>query len=354
MLADPPRGPTVDRRRRPTLKEVARLVGVDASTVSRALVGDQRVTDETRRRITKVASDLGYRPNGIARRLRTARTQTIALMVPDLGNLGFADITRGAQAAATEADYLLLVAEAPTRERRDALFSTFGLEGLVDGLLIAFAQNDDPSLVPLMESHVPLVLVNRRILRPDTSGSGSVIVDDDWASRLVVEHLVELGHTDIAHVTGALDTDTGLRRQRGFLQALGEHNLRLDAAWMATGDFTERRGYEAARRLLDVPHEHRPTAIFAGNLMSSLGVLDAIRDAGLTVPIDISLITIDDHLVAAHTNPPMTTVRMPFHKMGVESVRMLLRRINGEAMTQHVVLDAPELIVRASTARPSA
>jgi LacI family transcriptional regulator len=329
------------------LKDVARLARVDPSTASRVLRGDPRqaARSETRQRILRAATELGYRPNSLARGLRLRRTHTIALLVPDLNNVGFAEITHGVQEAAEENGYLLMLSGAH-RPVGEGQYPELLLEGRVDGLLVAFAHLDDPLVGRLADLNLPLVLVNRRA----GGAPCSVIVDDEWGSRLAVEYLVSLGHREVGHVTGSLETDTGLRRERGFMGALAQAHLSLDQRWVAEGRYTEEGGEAAARRILERSGRELPSALYVANLMSALGVLTALRAAGLQVPDDMSVITMDDHVVAAHTAPPLTSVRMPFYKMGVEAVRMLIDAIEGRPVGHRVVDEAPRVIVRESTA----
>jgi DNA-binding LacI/PurR family transcriptional regulator len=344
------------RRRRATLSDVARLAGVDTSTVSRTLRDDpsQVVRIETRERILAAARQLGYRPNSLARGLRTQRTNAIGLLVPDLDNVGFTDITRGVQEAASEHGYLLLIAEAHDPESTERLFTRLGLEGQVDGLLIAFASLHDDAIPRWVGGDVPIVMVNRRAQSPAAEPNlGSVVVDDERASEIAVAHLVDSGHRRIGHITGSRATDTGVRRERGFLEALGDHGLQLDPRWLLEGDYTQRGGYEATRLLLQQPEDRRPTALYVGNLMSTLGALDALQEAGVRVPDEMSLITIDEHLVAAHTRPPLTTVRMPLGRMGREAVEMLLSILSGNPAQPHMVDERPVLVPRGSVARLS-
>lgn len=329
------------------LKDVAQLARVDPSTASRVLRNDPRqaARSETRQRIFRAATELGYRPNGLARGLRLRRTLTIALLVPDLNNVGFAEITHGVQEAAEEAGYLLMLSGAH-RPVGEAQYPELLLEGRVDGLLIAFAHLDDPLVGRLAELNLPLVLVNRRAAGVPCS----VTVDDEWGSRLAVEHLVSLGHRKIGHVAGSLETDTGLRRQHGFVRGLAQANLSLDQRWVAEGRYTEEGGEAAARTILERSGRELPTALYVANLMSALGVLSALSGTGLRVPNDMSVITMDDHVVAAHTAPPLTSVRMPFYRMGVEAVRMLIDVIEGRPVGHRTVDEAPQVIIRESTA----
>jgi LacI family transcriptional regulator len=327
-----------------TLKDVARHADVDPSTVSRVLRGDwaQQVRPETRERILQAAADLGYRPNALARGLRTRRTDTLGLVIPNLDNLGFSDVTHGIQAAAAEAGKLVMVVEADVVGDTETYQRLIG-DGRLDGLIVAFATLDDHLVAQLAELGTPLVLVNRR-----TSGvHGSVVVDDEAGSRIAVEHLVGLGHRRIGYVGLEAETDTARRRERGYRAAMRAAGLRIDPGWIGTSAPTEEGGRRGVDRLL--AGATPPTAVFVASLMSAIGALAALRDAGRDVPGNVSLVAFNDHPLAAHTAPPLTTVRMPNFRMGQEAVRMLLVELEGSPVGDLMIDDAPELIVRAST-----
>jgi LacI family transcriptional regulator len=331
-----------------TLKDVAHRADVDPSTASRVLRGDwaQQVRPETRERIIQAATDLGYRPNALARGLRTRRTDTLGLVIPNLDNLGFSDVTHGIQAAAAEAGKLVMVVEADVVGDAESYQRLIG-DGRLDGLIVAFATLDDHLVTQLADQGTPLVLVNRR-----TSGvHGSVVVDDEGGSLLAVEHLAGLGHRRIGYLGLEAETDTARRRERGFRTAMMEAGLRVHPRWIGASSTTEEGGRRGVEQLLDT--DAPPTAVFVASLMSAIGALAGLRDAGRDVPGDVSLVAFNDHPLAAHTAPPLTTVRMPNYRMGQEAVRMLLTELDGSAVGDLMISDAPELIVRASTGPPA-
>jgi LacI family transcriptional regulator len=339
-----------------TLKDVARLADVDPSTVSRVLRGDpiQQVRPDTRDRIIRAATDLGYRPNALARGLRTRRTDTLGLVIPSLDNLGFSDVTHGIQAAAATAGKLVMVLEADVVGAQDGdagvseLYQRLINDGRLDGLIVAFATLDDKLVAQLAERGTPLVLVNRR-----TSGvHGSVVVDDERGSSLAIEHLVALGHRRIGYLGLAAETDTARRRERGYREAMKAAGIPIDRSWIATALPTEEGGRQGAAMVLVAGSAH-PTALFAASLMSAIGALAELRDAHKVVPDDISLIAFNDHPLAAHTAPPLTTVRMPNFRMGEEAVRLLLTALEGGPPGDVMIDDAPVVIVRASTGAAS-
>jgi LacI family transcriptional regulator len=355
------------------LRDVARRADVDPSTVSRVLRDDpsQQVRPETRERILAAARDLRYRPNALARGLRTRRTDTIGLIIPSLDNLGFAEVTHGIQSAAAAAGKLVLVVDAGAVEgsrvaggeatdelgagaangqRAAEVYERLIGDGRLDGLIVAFASLDDRHVAQLVERGIPLVLVNRRT----SAVHGSVVVDDVRGAALAVEHLVGLGHVAIGSIGLAADTDTARRRDQGYREAMAAAGLAIDERWVGAGPPTVEGGREAVARVLAASRSARPTGIVVASLMSAIGALSALDEADLRVPDDLSLIAFNDHPFADHTAPPLTTVRMANLRMGQEAVRMLLDALDGVPVGDLMVGDPPEVVVRASTGPPPA
>jgi LacI family transcriptional regulator len=338
------------------LKDVASLAGVDPSTASRVLRGDpaQHVRPETRQRILEAAQRLRYRPNALARSLRTRRTGTIGLLIPSLDNVGFADVTHGIQRAAAEEGKLVLLVEAEAltvsdKQASDEVYERLVGDGLVDGLIVAFAALKDRHVSSLSERGIPLVLVNRR-----SSGiSGSVVVDDLRGSRMAVEHLASLGHQRIAFIGLEGDTDTAQRRRQGYLDAMGDAGLGSESHREQAEPPTVEGGRDGIERLLATDRDERPTAIFVASLMSALGVRAGLVARGLRIPEDVALIAFNDHPIAEHLDPALTTVRMPNLEMGQMAVQLLLKAIDGQLIGDVMVDLAPQIIERASTAAPS-
>jgi LacI family transcriptional regulator len=332
------------------LKDVARRAEVDPSTASRVLRDDpsQQVRPETRERILQAARELRYRPNALARGLRTRRTDTFGLIIPSLDNLGFADVTHGIQSAAATAGKLVMVVEAEAVvDVAPGAYERLIGDGRLDGLIVAFATLDDDLVSQLVERDIPLVLVNRRTNRVH----GSVVVDDERGSRMAVEHLLALGHRRIGFLGIDADTDTARRRLSGYRDAMSAAGIAVETAWVAAAPPTEEGGRHAVRGVL-AARGTRPTGYFVASLMSAIGALAELAANRLEVPRDVSLVAFNDHPFAAHTAPPLTTVRMPNVRMGEEAVGLLLAAMAGEPARDLVIDDPPELVVRASTAPP--
>ncbi len=345
-------------RRATTLKDVARLASVDPSTASRVLRGDpnQGVRNETRDRILDAARVLNYRPNAVAQSLRTRRTDTFAVIVPTLDNPGFIDVIRGIQAEAVAAGKLVLLVEADTLgwgqrslAEREELFARLVLDGRVDGLIVAFAMLQDRLVVRLAERGLPLVLVNRR----QASIHGWVAVDDVRAARMAVEHLQSLGHERIAFIGFGELADTARRREQGYREAMEAAGLKIDRRWTASATPSREGGRGAMGTVLDASRAgESPTAVFCSSLVAAIGALAALREYSVAVPEQMSVIAFNDHEIANDTAPPLTTVRLPNLEMGREALRMTIRAADGLPLSDAMIGEPIELIVRASTAAP--
>lgn len=332
-----------------TIEDVARVAGVHPSTASRVLRGvtSQSVSESTRARIEDAARLLEYRPNAMARGLRLRTSNTIALVSPYIESLGFSEITRGIQAGTTSRGMSLLTAFADD-QNRESLRHDLVAGGRVDGILAAFGLQKDPTVKELARSGVPLVTVNRRVEGVDAS----VVVQDELASRIAVEHLAGLGHRRIGHVSGQLGTDTAARRESGFRAACQERGLIVSRGTVVSGGYSDTGGYAAAGAIMAVPAHLRPSAIIAADPLSALGTIKHLREAGYRLPEDVSVISLNDHSVLGYIQPALTAVRLPFFEMGRAASEMLIGMIHG-ADAQRLVIDSPrpELVVRASTAR---
>jgi LacI family transcriptional regulator len=333
---------------RATLRDVARIAGVHPGTVSRALnpATEALVRDETVRRVRQVAEELGYRPNPLARGLKTNRSYTIGVIVPDIQNPLFPPIIRGLDDRLGQAGYTPLIANTdndPARERVD--FDAMRTRA-VDGFITATARLDHELLDEIAGVGVPLVLVNRRV---EDGSLPSATADDRAGVRLAVEHLIELGHTRIAHLGGPQEVSTGHQRCEGFREAMEAAGL--DASLVRSGRaFTEPEGARLCEDLL--AGGEAVTAIVAGNDLMALGCYDVFAARGIRCPDDISVVGFNDMPFVDRFAPPLTTVRIPHYEIGVAAAQLLLDLLAEKEDGATEVVLQPELIVRGSSAHP--
>jgi LacI family transcriptional regulator len=333
---------------RATLRDVARVAGVHPGTVSRALnpATEALVRDETVLRVRQVAEELGYRPNPLARGLKTNRSFTVGVLVPDIQNPLFPPIIRGIDDRLGEAGYTPLIANTdndPVRERVD-------LEAMrarqVDGFVAATARTDHSLLDEIAAAGTPLVLVNRRV---EDGSLPSATADDLGGVRLAVEHLVSRGHKQIAHLAGPRDVSTGHARHEGFHAAMRDAGLEPSLVKVGRA-FTEPEGARLCEELLDADAPF--TAIVAGNDLMALGCYDVFAARGIDCPGEVSVVGFNDMPFADRFSPPLTTIGIPHYEIGVAAADMLLELLRGgDASPREVVLPA-RLIVRGSTSRP--
>ena len=337
--------------RRVTLRDVADRAGVHTSTASRAINEHTRslVDDQTVERVLAAAKELGYRPNSLARGLKTNRTYTVGMLLPDLTNPLFPPIVRGLEDSLGEADYTVILANTDSDPDKEEAVLNALLNRSVDGLILATAQRTPtPTIRGLLDSDMPVVLVNRSIDDPAVS---SVTGDDHRGIALAVAHLTAMGHRHIAHVAGPQHLSTGLARHRGFVHALRDAGIEPDPDHIAYADtFREPAGAAAFRTILDRTTDI--TAVVAGNDLIALGCYDVLNERGLTVGTDISVIGFNDMLFADKLCPPLTTVHIPHYDIGARAGQIILDVIEHRTTEPRQLHLDPTLVVRASTAPP--
>lgn len=333
-------------KRKVTIRDVANLIDVHHSTVSRALSPDKRgqISFATVEKVENAAKKLGYYPNMVASSLKQNRSLTIGVLIPDLMNPVFPPIIRGIQDAAEAFGYTVITANTDDDEvkEHEALRMMQGRS--IDGVIIATARRKDPISDECIEKDIPFILVNRTV---DCGDVHAVIVDEDFGIRTVLDHLASLNHRQIAHIAGPQHTSTGYRRARAVSDYLCAHDMRTDLV-ETTERFTIEEGGRALRKLLARNSDF--TAIVAGNDLLALGCMDVLKEAGLLVPEDISICGYDDILFLERMHPALTTVSLPKYEMGSYAVRALLDKIGGESDGSRVLRLQPELVVRNSTA----
>ncbi len=334
---------------RVTLRDVARRVGVHPSTASRVLNPETRhmVSPEIAERIDAAACALGYHPNPIAYGLKTNRTLTVGVVIPDLTNPLFPPIIRGIEDALGHAGYTAMIANTDNDSDRERVILERMRARRVDGLILATARRDDPLLAEFRADGAPLVLINRVV---DDHSIRSVVSDDASGIRMTVAHLAALGHRRIADIAGPQALSTGYERHQAFRAAMAAHGLEIDPGLVAFCDaYSVAAGDRALSELLGRRRDF--TAAIAGNDLIAIGCYDSLREAGLACPIDLSVVGFNDMPFADKLAPPLTTVRIRHYDLGAEAAGVLLSEIDGkEAPADRQIRLPCELIVRGSTA----
>lgn len=330
---------------KPTLRDVAKHAGVSHQTVSRVINGHERVSPETRARVTDAIAKLGFSPNAIARSMAQGRAQTLACLSPNLTDYTFASIIEGAEAEARQLGYFLLSSSVKDGRQFQAIAEELVSSRRVDGILVINPFADDRHLY--LPKNFPLTFVGTHVRAEKISSVG---LDDESAAHAATQYLLDCGHRQIALVSGPQVEDCVQDRQAGYDAALRAAGLEPNPAWVYEGDWSASSGYQALTQLLR--SNGRPTAVFAQNDRMAIGLLRAARDAGLNVPEQLAVIGFDDMPLSAYFDPPLTTMRQDMEAIGRQAVRLLVHAVQEpDAPPQHLRFSS-QLVVRQSTRLP--
>jgi LacI family transcriptional regulator len=329
---------------RPTIKDVAAQAGVSRQTVSRVLNDKGEISPETRARVLDAIERLGYRPNAAARSMVVGRTCTLGCISPNLSDYTFARIIDSAQAEARRLGYFVLTGSAPTEPDVEPLLEEL-LRRQVDGLLVLNPHADERyrRFLPLAERGMTVIY-----LGSSSHGAAipSVRCHDQEGGGQATRYLIGLGHTAIATILGPANEECVDDRLEGYRQALAQADLAYNPELITRGDWSATSGYQAAGRLLG---SGRPfSALFAQNDQMAVGAIRALRENGLRVPGDVSIVGFDDIPLVSYFDPPLTTLRQPLEELGRRAARLLIETIQGEEHPPEQVLVEAHLIERGS------
>lgn len=306
-------------------RDVARAAGVSQATVSRVINHNPAVSAAVRERVLASMRQLGYAPNANARALITGRTNLLGLMVSNITNPFYPEVVQAVAAAALRHGYNLILCNAEEEPRLQAEYLRLLMEQRVDGIIISSLLTSSRAFVePLAALQQPIVLINRVI---DGIDVDTVVIDNAAGGRLATEHLVDLGHRDIAYIGGRADTSTNRDRFRGYRAALMRHGIALDQGLVTMGDYSRSSGYQAMNALLR--SGRRPAAAVCADDTLAFGCLDAMSDAGLGSPEDLAIIGFDDSPLASMRRIGLSSIQAPMEEMGEIAVSLLLSRISG-------------------------
>ena len=328
-----------------TIKDIAKELGISASTVSRALSDSPLVNAETKRAVLQVAERLGYQRNELARALVMGSSGAVGLLVPDITNPFFSDIARGVGEVADGKGAGVILCNTDGRIDRELTYVRLMRRKRVDGLLLCSTTIDTPYLNELAIARIPFILVSRLAGQRDVP---FVITDDRVGAGLAVEHLVDLGHRRIGFIGGPENVQASRDRMDAYLDVLGDHSLEALPDWRSYAGFTQAAGREAAQRMLAL--SKRPTAIFSANDVTALGVLEVAEELGLRIPSDLSLVGYDDISYASLPRIQLTTIAQPAVEMGRIAANWLFDALeHPDIPGLHRTL-TPRLVVRSTTA----
>jgi LacI family transcriptional regulator len=328
-----------------SIKDVASRARVSVATVSRVLNGHPSVRPATRTRVRAAMDELGYRPNAVARWLRTDETRTLGLVISDVLNPFFTELARSVEDEARALGYSVVIGNADERPAVQDHHVRSLLERRIDGLLVSPTEGGSPLMLEAVRSGTPLVFVDRWLEGVEVP---VIRTDGRLAVRDLVAHLHGLGHRRLAVIAGPAGTATGRERVNAFRAALRDFGLDLPPEYTGQGDFQAASGRRATAAFLDLPRP--PEVVFATDNLMALGAMDEIRARGLRVPDDVALVAFDDIPWFVHTDPPITAIAQPTQALGKAAVRSLVDLVEGRDAPS-VTLSA-RLVVRRSCGAP--
>ncbi len=328
-----------------TIRDVAKQAGVAPITVSRVVNNSGYVSDQTRSRVEQAIEDLGYIPNMLGPSLRFKQTNTLALILTDITNPFWTTVARGAEDAANESQYNLILCNTDESDEKQNQYTQMLLRRQTDGILLVPAASTPQAVELLQRQNVPTVILDRRIPGVEID---EVRSDSEVGGYRATCHLIEKGHRHIALLTGPENVSTAKDRADGFCRALNEFHLDCPPEFIQWGKLTQESGYEATKRLLQ--HDPRPTALVAGNNFIAIGAMTALNEANCRVPEDMAIVAFDDLPAALTIEPFFTVVVQPAYEMGFRATQLLISRLTGdqeEGCTKIIL--SPELVIRRSS-----
>ncbi|BBH19609.1 catabolite control protein A [Paenibacillus baekrokdamisoli] len=327
-----------------TIYDVAREAGVSMATVSRVVNNNPNVKPQTRKKVFEAIERLGYRPNAVARGLASKKTTTVGVVIPDISNAIFAEVARGIEDIANMYHYNIILCNADKKKDKEIRVINTLLEKQVDGLLFMGGAVTDEHLQAFKTANVPIVLC----ATTDENGSiPSVDIDHESAAFDAVQTLIKQGHRSIAMIGGTLqDPANGYSRFQGYKRALETAGITYDENMVRIGNYRYESGVEAMKYFLELAE--KPSAVFSATDEMAIGAIHAIQDAGLKVPEDISVISVDNSRMASMVRPQLTTVAQPMYDIGAVSMRLLTKLMKKESVENPRVVLPHEVITRQS------
>lgn len=330
-----------------TIRDVAKLAGVGLGTVSRVINQSPQVSDKTRQLVLQAIEELDFHPSPIARRLSLKKTLTIAAVAPFFTRPSTIERLRGVELTISGTEYDLIIFNVETTEHQEAVLKSLSRGERVDGVLLLSVSPLKAQIERFQSAEIPIVLVD--VNDPLMDAVNRVTVDDEYGGWQAVTHLIELGHRRVAYISVPLDDDNvysaSNRRYEGYLRALHEAGIPADERFHVHGDQDRYEARELTDRLLNLPN--RPTAIFAASDTRAIGVLQAVRERGLRIPEDLSVVGYDDIEVAGYLG--LTTIRQLLYESGVTGVRFLLDVIRDPTQEVRNEEQPTQLMVRSTT-----
>jgi len=329
-----------------SMNDVARQAGVSVVTVSRVVNNSANVNELTRTRVLKAIKDLKYKPNRVAKRLRSKSLSgnLLGVMIPDIRNPFYVDVLRGIEDVAYHNNYAIIVCNFGQDETKEKMYLDILQSESIDGLIVAPVREDDAKVISLVKSGLPLVCVDRGLVSVDVD---VVLVDNVKGAFLAVDHLAKKGFKRIAYIAGKPEIPSSRYRGEGYRKALESNGLMYDEGLVKYGDSSHESGVRLCAELLEM--DPRPDALFTGNNLITLGALETIHNLGLSIPQEVGIVGFDDMPWSSSLNPSLTAVRQPAYEIGKRAAELLIHRISEPGRAAISMMLNTELIVRKSS-----
>ena len=330
-----------------TIKDIAKLSGVSTATVSKIINGkDNDISRPTIEKVSKIIKELNYSPNTIARSMITKKTKTVGLVIPDVRNPFFTDLTRGAEDVANERGYSIFFCNTDDDLNKEIKYINNLIEKQVDGIALAGAAFRDKALEEKVNIKIPIVSLDRNVYFKGIEGK--IEVDNFLGAYDAVSYLIKLGHKKIMFLSGQLNVKLSIDRLEGYKKALEDNNIDYNEKLVIVGRYSSDFGYGIMK---NTTIDRDVTAIFCGNDLIAIGAIKALKEKNISIPQDISIVGFDDINIASLVAPSLTTVRQPSYEIGHLAMEKLIDILEGKENLSNKVEIKLELIVRESTCK---
>lgn len=328
-----------------TLKDIAKQLNISVSTVSRVVNNKKHVKPETREKVLKALKKYNYQPNEIARSLKNKVTNSIAVIIPDIANTFFSRVIKGVEEVAREHRYSVFLCNTDEREGLEREYLQLSIQKQIAGVIIATVSKDFLHIEQFLKQQIPIVFIDNLPIIDDDFDY--VAINNIKASFEITDHLINLGHKDIAIITGPLHESTSSERLEGWKKALKENNITINKNWIWESDFKQETGYKIACKLLK--QEHIPSAIFSANNDLAYGIARAASQYKLRIPEDLAVVAFDAIDPTGLMRPQMTTIVQPAEEIGKKACEIIIRKMQNPSvqMYERIVLEH-KLIIKDS------
>ena len=312
------------KKSEPTIHDIARELKISASTVSRALQNNPRISLKTREKIIALANSMGYRPNIMASNLRNKRSNTIGIVVPLINRYFFSAVISGVEEVAFKAGYTVMISQSNDLANKEISIVHSMFANRVDGLIISIAMQPTnyEHLKIFRKKNIPLVFFDRTVAEIDTN---KIVVDDFMGGFRVTQHLIEQGYKRIGHMAGPQNLQTYLDRKNGYIEALSKNGISYDESLVVTNSLTSEDGVDAVQYLMNLPNP--PDAIFCGNDTTALSSMIYLRDKGIRIPEDFGIVGFSNEPFSKVVSPSISTIAQPGFLMGQKAAELILNQI---------------------------